>query len=112
MRILTVIAVLASCGCGVDDLVVEVQSRRRVPAEVDTLRLTITDLGETDTLRSILVPLTEQFPAVVLFEVGDETPERLRVEVEARLGQAIVDSAAAEAGRVDGTTRIRIDLDS
>lgn len=112
MRILTVIAVLVSCACGADELVVDVQSQRRVPAEVDALRLTITDLSQIDTLRSILVRLTEPFPAVVLFEVGDETPDRLRVEVEARLGQTIVDSAAAEAGRSDGTTRIRIDLDS
>ncbi|MEZ0313788.1 MAG: hypothetical protein ACAI38_18620 [Myxococcota bacterium] len=111
MRLLTVIAVLATSACGADDLVVDVQSRRIVPTEVDSLRITVSDVDETDILRSIVVRLTSAFPAAVLFEIGEETPERLRVEVEARQGQNVVDSAAAEAGREDGTTRIRINLD-
>ena len=104
-------AVLATCACGADDLLVEVRSVRRVPLDVDSLRVTVSDVDERDILRSILVELTSPFPALVLFEVGEETPDRLRVEVDARLGNNLVDSAAAEAGREGGTTRIRVDLD-
>lgn len=111
MRSLTAIAVLATCACGADELVVDVQSVRRVPTDVDALRVTISDVEETDILRSVLVSLTGPFPAAVLFEVGRDTPDRLRIEVEARLGQSVVDSAAAEAGREEDTTRIRINLD-
>ncbi len=111
MRLLTVIALLATCACGADDVLVEVLSARRVPTDVNALRVTVSDVEETDTLRSVLVELTGPFPASVLFEVGEETPERLRVEVDARLGNNLVDSASAEAGRDGGTTRIRINLD-
>ncbi len=113
MKITAAIALLCAVGCGGEDLLVEVtSSTRHAPADVNNLRLTVSTTDQSEILRSVIVELSNDFPATVLFEVGDETPERVRIGVEARLGNTLVDSAAAETTRDGGTTRVSINLDT
>lgn len=112
MKLFAVIALLCAAACGGEDLVVEITSTTlRAPADVNNLRITVGTTDQSETLRSVIVELEGDFPATVLFEVGDETPERVRIGVEARLGNTLVESAATDATRDRDTTRVSISLD-
>lgn len=112
MKPTAAIALLLATGCGGQHLVLEVTSATlRVPSDVNNLRVTVSTTDQTETLRSVIVELDGDFPATVLFEVGDETPDRVRIAVEARLGNTLVESAATETEHERDTTRVSIDLD-
>jgi hypothetical protein len=103
---------MALTACGSADVILVVTSARRVPQDIDALHITITDTTKTDVLRSLTVALDKPFPATILFTPGDETPERIRVEVEARHGALAVTTVANEADRTGDDTTITIRLDN
>lgn len=111
MRALIAIALLTLSACASDDIILEVTSTRRVPADIDALRITISDTTQTDVLRSLTVLLDKDFPVHVLFTAGDDTPDRLRIEVEARKGNLDLGSTVVEAARGGSDTTVTIGLD-
>jgi hypothetical protein len=111
-RLFAIAVCAALSACGSTDLVLVVTSARRVPRDVDALRITITDATQTGILRSVTVPLDKPFPATILFEPHDDTPGRVRIQVEARLGSATVTTVATETSRdANDDTTITIGLD-
>lgn len=101
----------ALCACGGSDFVVEVLSVRRVPTEVDTLKLTLTGVSPSDVLRGVTVSLTNPFPVRVLFEPGDQTPDHLRITVESSHAGVVVTTVTRDVQRSDAGSDIQVRLD-